>query len=387
MASNPSEHVRLFIPGPVEVRGVHATGGARGAIAAAPDPDRAARRPVARETRGMRQDGGAAGGPGGRPHRVAAYVVGGTVNPFELSCAAEVFARGDGRYRFDVVADRDGPLHSTRGFSILPSATGSAALDHADTVLIPAARDLEHPGDEVVEAVRAAHARGARLVSICSGAFVLAHAGLLDGRAATTHWWYTDELARRFPKVDVRPDVLYVDEGRILTSAGSAAGLDLCLHIVRSDHGAAYANQVARALVTAPHRSGGQAQFIQPPPPPGPTDRGLEQACAWALEHLDADLGIEALAAQAAMSPRTLVRRFRAELGTTPRQWVLAHRVDRARQLLEETDLGVDHVAALVGFASAGSLRPHFRRVTGLSPSEYRERFGQGVAQGQPALR
>lgn len=337
----------------------------------------------------MRHDSGTSaspGGPGGTPHRVAAYVIGGEVNPFELSCAAEVFARGDGHYRFDVVADREGPIRSTRGFGIVPGAFGPAALEQADTVIVPAARDLDHPGEEVVEALRAAHARGARLVSICSGAFVLAHAGLLDGRAATTHWWYTDELARRFPRIDVRPDVLYVDEGRILTSAGSAAGLDLCLHIVRSDHGAAYANHVARALVTAPHRSGGQAQFIEPPPAPGPSDRGLERACAWALEHLDDDLGIDALAERAAMSPRTLVRRFRAELGTTPRQWVLAHRIDRARQLLEETDLGVEHVAALVGFSSSGSLRPHFRRVTGLSPSEYRERFGHTAPRSAPAV-
>ncbi len=321
----------------------------------------------------MRQDSGAAG----RPHRVRALIVGATVNPFELACAAEVFGRDPARYEFSVVSEAAGPIPSSRGFGVLPEPGGVHALDAADTVVVPAVEHFDHPGDAVVDALRRAHARGARLVSICSGAFALAHAGLLDGRPATTHWWYTDDLARRFPTVQVQPDVLYVDAGSILTSAGSAAGLDLCLHLVRKDHGAAYANGVARALVTSPHRTGGQAQFIEPPAVPDAAGKGLEDLCAWALGHLDGDLRIEALAARAAMSTRTLVRRFRAELGISPRQWVLAHRMDRARQLLEETDLPVEQVAAAVGFTSAGSLRPHFKAVTGLTPTEYRERFGE----------
>jgi AraC family transcriptional activator FtrA len=320
----------------------------------------------------MRQDSGS----GGRTHQVTALIVGATVNPFELSCVAEVFARDPERYRFSVVAEADGAVPSTRGFAVLPQPGGLRGLERADTVIVPATEHLDHPGDAVVEALRAAHARGARLVSICSGAFPLGYGGLLDGLAATTHWWYTDELARRFPRARVQPDVLYVDAGSILTSAGSAAGLDLCLHLVRRDHGASYANRVARALVTAPHRTGGQAQFIEPPAVQAAAGRGLDEVCAWALAHLDEDLRIEVLASRAAMSPRTLVRRFRAELGTSPRRWLLAHRIDRARQLLEESDLPVEHVAAAVGFSSAGSLRPHFRDVTGLTPSEYRERFG-----------
>lgn len=328
----------------------------------------------------MRQDPGTVDGSSGsrspdRPHQVTALIIGDTVNPFELSCAAEVFGRSDGPYRFTVVSDHDGPIHSDRGFGIVPDDGGLAALAQADTVLIPAAEHFDPPPADTLAALRTAHARGARIVSICSGAFVLAHAGLLDGRSATTHWWYTDELARRFPRVRVEPDVLYVGDDRIFTSAGSAAGLDLCLHIVRLDHGAAYANHIARALVTSPHRSGGQAQFIEPPAVPDPTGNGLEQVCAWALEHLDEDLTIETLAARAAVSPRSLVRHFRAQLGISPRQWLLAHRIDRARQLLEETDLSVEHVAGLVGFGSAGSLRPHFRSATGLSPAAYRERF------------
>jgi AraC family transcriptional activator FtrA len=320
----------------------------------------------------MRQDSGS----GGAPHRVTALIVGATVNPFELSCVAEVFARGDGRYRFEVVAEADGPVPSTRGFAVVPDSGGLQALERADTVVVPATEHLDHPGPAVVDALRAAHRRGARLVSICSGAFPLGYAGVLDGLPATTHWWYTDELARRFPGARVQPDVLYVDAGDVLTSAGSAAGLDLCLHLVRRDHGAAYANTIARALVTAPHRTGGQAQFIEPPSVPAAAGPGLEEVCAWALAHLDQDLRIEVLASRAAMSPRTLVRRFRAELGISPRRWVLAHRIDRARQLLEESDLPVEHVAAAVGFSSAGSLRPHFREATGLTPSEYRDRFG-----------
>ncbi len=340
----------------------------------------------------MRQDSGTGGRPDDgspdRPHQVTALIIGDTVNPFELSCAAEVFGRADGPYRFNVVSDHDGPIRSDRGFGIVPDAGGLAALADADTVLIPAAEHFDRPPEDTLQALRAAYDRGARLVSICSGAFVFGHAGLLDGRSATTHWWYTDELARRFPRVQVQPDVLYVGDDRIFTSAGSAAGLDLCLHIVRLDHGAAYANHIARALVTSPHRSGGQAQFIEPPAVPEPTGNGLEQVCAWALEHLNEDLTIDTLAARAAMSPRSLVRHFRAQVGVSPRQWLLAHRIDRARQLLEETDLSVEHVAGLVGFGSAGSLRPHFRAATGLSPAAYREQFNppSTIRAPEPAL-
>jgi transcriptional regulator GlxA family with amidase domain len=212
------------------------------------------------------------------------------------------------------------------------------------------------------------------MVSICTGAFALAAAGVLDGRRATTHWRDAALLAERHPAVDVDPDVLYVDEGRVLTSAGVAAGIDLCLHLVRRDHGAQVANDVARRIVVAPHRSGGQAQFVDRPLPDG-VGAGLEATRAWALERLDAPLTVAALAAHAHVSERTFLRRFRAETGTTPLRWLHEHRVAEARRQLEQTDLPVEHVAARCGFGTAVSLRRHFARATRTTPTAYRRAF------------
>ena len=231
------------------------------------------------------------------------------------------------------------------------------------------------PPAAVLEALRAAHARGARVASICTGAFVLAHAGLLDGRRATTHWAYAERLAERYPAVTVDPGVLYVDEGDVLTSAGVAAGIDLCLHLVRRDHGAEVANAVARRIVVAPAprrragavRRGARCRVAD--------EHGLEPTRAWATQRLREPLTVAAMARHAACSERTFARRFRAETGTTPLQWLLRQRVLHARRLLEATDLPVEHVADAAGFGTAASLRAHFRRATATTPLAYRRTF------------
>jgi transcriptional regulator GlxA family with amidase domain len=212
-------------------------------------------------------------------------------------------------------------------------------------------------------------------MTVCSGAFVLAHAGLLDDRRATTHWMYADRLAAAFPRVKVDPDVLYVDEGSVLTSAGTAAGIDLCLHVVRLDHGAAIANAVARRMVVPPHRDGGQAQFVEAAVVDDDGADPLAATLDWALEHLDEPLPVEVLARRALMSPRTFARRFRAATGTTPLQWLLRQRLLRAQQLLETTDLPVDVIAHHCGFGSAAVLRTHFRRALDTNPVSYRRAF------------
>jgi AraC family transcriptional regulator, transcriptional activator FtrA len=232
------------------------------------------------------------------------------------------------------------------------------------------------PGDEILEALRAAADNGARMVSFCSGAFVLAEAGLLDGRRATTHWMYLDAFRARYPRVEVVPDVLWVDEGDRLTSAGSASGMDLSLHIVRTDHGADAADLVARRTVVPPHRDGGQAQYTTPPPvPSGGTP--FAELLDWMVAHLDQDLPVGELAERAAMSERTFARRFRDATGATPHQWLTAQRVARARQLLETTDLTVDAVAARSGLGTAVNLRARLRDAVGVSPSAYRGRFSR----------
>jgi transcriptional regulator GlxA family with amidase domain len=213
------------------------------------------------------------------------------------------------------------------------------------------------------------------MTSICTGAYALAHAGLLDGRRATTHWFFAPELSRLFPDVDVDPDALYIDEGDVLTSAGLSAGIDLCLHIVRADHGERIGSQVARAMVAAPHRTGGQAQFIQRPLPDFAGDGSLEPVRRWALDHLAEPLDVVTLADRAGVSPRTFARRFVAETGTTPLKWLHAQRVLEARRLLEHTDLPIEHVATKSGFGSAPSLREHFRRATKTTPTAYRRTF------------
>lgn len=321
--------------------------------------------------------------PRARRHRLAILALPSVV-PFDLAVPVQVFGypRPDlGEKRYDALVcgthTRKGPgrVQTSSSFS-LNVPHGLDALRRAETIVIPGIDDLTIPiAPAVTRALRAAHARGARLVSICTGAFALAEAGLLDGFDATTHWGDADEFRARYPKVRLDPNVLYVDAGRILTSAGIAAGIDLCLHIVRGDHGAAVANAVARRLVVAPHRSGGQAQFI-PRPVAAPNGNRLEETRAWMLDRLaDTTLTVAAMAAHAGMPVRSFVRRFVAESGTPPLRWLLRQRILAAQQQLELGDAGVDRVATACGFGSAVSLRMHFRRALGTSPVAYRRTF------------
>jgi AraC family transcriptional regulator, transcriptional activator FtrA len=307
---------------------------------------------------------------------------------FEFSCTAEVFGLprpelGPGWYRFETCGVSGGRIRGQYGLSMEVDG-GLERLAAAGTIMIPGWQGIDVPVPApVVGALRKAHSRGARLLSICSGSFVLAATGLLDGRRATTHWRYADELQRRYPRIQVDRNVLYVDEGQILTSAGSAAGLDLCLHLVRRDYGPALANQVARRLVISPHRDGGQAQFLERPVEA--QERGSLSAL---LDKMNRRLGeplpIAELARLAAMSERTFMRRFRETTGMTPADWITRMRVDRARELLESTTLSIDGIAARAGLGTATTLRHHFRKKVGVSPVEYRRRFSQTV---QPSSR
>ena len=314
----------------------------------------------------------------GAVHRVVALALDGVV-AFDLAVPAQVFGhrRAERPWAFVTCTLTPGPVQtSTPGVTLLVDR-GLGALRRADTIVVPGHwhPDREWPA-EVLGALRAADRRGARLVSICTGAFVLAAAGVLDGRRATTHWHETSLLAEQYPAVRVEPGVLFCDEGRVLTSAGVAAGLDLCLHLVRRDHGAEVANAVARRIVMAPHREGGQAQFVpRPVPAAGQVDAGLAPTLDWALGRLDRPLTVGDLARHAAMSERTLLRRFREQTATTPLRWLVAQRVDLARRLLERGDLDVEAVARRCGFGTAASLREHFRRATGTSPAAYRRAF------------
>jgi AraC family transcriptional activator FtrA len=298
---------------------------------------------------------------------------------FEFACAAEVFGfpcpeAGPHWYRFKTFSVDGRAVQTQFGASLAPQA-GLAALRTAATILIPGWKrpDAQVP-HALVRALRAAHARGARLVSICSGVFVLAATGLLDGQRATTHWGYVDHLARMYPDIVIDPDVLYVDGGQILTSAGSAAGLDLCLHLVRRDFNSATANQVARRLVIAPHREGGQAQFVERPMGPRPRD-GLSPLLDALQSTLDAPHTVSSMSAQAHMSERTLIRRFQSATGHTPGQWLLAQRLQLARELLEQSGLPIEAVAQRSGLGSAITLRRHFRNKLDTSPMAYRKRF------------
>ena len=319
-----------------------------------------------------------------RPHRVV-VVAYDRLALFELAIAVEVFGLprpelGIPWYEFVVCSADPGLLRATGGAVQVRGRQGLAALAGADTIVVPGWRDpSETPPRRLLEALRRAHRRGARIVSICSGVFVLAAAGLLHNKRATTHWRYTDILRARYPSIRVEPDVLYVQEGRVFTSAGSAAGLDLCLHLVRLDHGAEIANQVARRLVIAPHRDGGQAQFIAKPLP-ARAGHGLARATDWALGHLDRPLGVDDLAKAAALSPRTFNRRFQTELGTTPHRWLTHQRVLAAQRQLESTRASIDEVAEAVGFGTAQTLRLHFRRILRTSPNAYRRRFATVAA-------
>ena len=311
-------------------------------------------------------------------HRVACLAVDGLA-PFELGVVTEVFALprpelGAGwRYAFALCAERPGPLRMVGGFDVV-APHGLEEVARADTVIVPGVADPHtDPSPAVLDALRAAHARGARMVSICSGAFALAAAGLLDGVEAATHWRYAALLRERFPAVRVDDGVLYVDGGQVLTSAGTAAGIDLCLHLVRADHGADVANRVARRMVVAAHRDGGQAQFIERPVPRAAGDDPVGRAIEHALAHLGEPLTVGDLARRAHLSPRQLERRFRAATGTSPGRWLISQRVEASLPLLEAGD-GVEDVAGAVGFTPAG-YRRHFRSRLGISPSAYRQRF------------
>ncbi|WP_454855931.1 helix-turn-helix domain-containing protein [Promicromonospora soli] len=312
-------------------------------------------------------------------HRVVA-LLNEPQSPFELSCAAEVFDTAlpgePARYSFGICAERPGALRTTIGYSVLVDA-GLEALREADTVVVPGWQPPEAAAPEaVLEALRAAHRRGARVVAICTGAFVLAQAGLLDGRRATTHWRNAARLAEDHPEVQVDEDVLYVDHGDVATSAGSGAGIDLCLHLVRSDHGAAYAAQVARNMVLPPHREGSQLQYATQPAP-ARADASLAPLLEWAASRLDTPLTLSRLAEHAGLSSRTLARRFAEQLGISPGQWLLRQRLDAARVLLEQTCLPVEAIATRVGLTSAVNLRRRFRAHLGTTPGAYRRTFSE----------
>jgi AraC family transcriptional regulator, transcriptional activator FtrA len=258
---------------------------------------------------------------------------------------------------------------------------GLSELRHAQTVVVPAWRDVEEdPPAELVGALRRSYERGARIVSLCSGAFVLAAAGLLDGRRATTHWMYAEALADRFPAVDVDPNVLYIDQGRILTSAGTAAGIDLCLHLVRLDHGAEVANAFARCMVVPPHRDGGQAQYVRMPIAESPGEGPLRKTLAWTSANLGEPITVSDMAHHARMSARTFARRFREVTGSTPLRWVLNQRILAAQRRLESSDDPVERIAQDCGFGTGATLRFHFGREMGVSPTRYRGTFKQNTA-------
>jgi transcriptional regulator GlxA family with amidase domain len=308
-------------------------------------------------------------------HRVGVLVLDGA-KALDVGIAAHVFAKRPSMpYEVQVCGERRGVIEGWNGLAYAVSH-GLETLEWADTILVPGYRN---PADTVtspvvLDALRAAHARGARIAAISTGAFTLAAAGLLDGRRATTHWHYTHILQERYPEVDVDENVLFVDAGDVLTSAGAASGIDLCLHLIRRDHGVALANHVARRLVSAPYRSGGQAQYV-PRSIPEPLGDAFANTRAWALEHLDEGLSLAALAKQANVSPRTFSRRFSADTGLTPMQWVLRARIDRARELLERSDLSITQIAEATGLGSDTNLRRHFGSIVGTSPTAYRSVF------------
>ncbi|MFW5415979.1 helix-turn-helix domain-containing protein [Nocardiopsis sp. CNT-189] len=309
---------------------------------------------------------------------------------YELSIPCTVFGKpqpdlADPWYELRLCGAGAGPGGSGAGLSVR-TPYGLDGLEGTDTVVVASVPDacVEEGAPvppDLVAALRRAHAAGARMVSLCTGAFALAEAGLLDGRRATAHWMHTAQLARRFPEVRVDDSVLYVDDGDVLTSAGLTAGLDLCLHLVRRDLGAHVANQLARRMVVPAHRPGGQAQFVDLSVPPS-DDAGLAPVLEWAREHLDRPLAVADLARRAAMSPRTFYRRLQAATGATPLQWLLDQRLARAQSLLEATDLPVERIGELSGLGSANNLRHHFTKRVGVTPGEYRRAFPRG---GRPA--
>ncbi|HEX3382643.1 MAG TPA: helix-turn-helix domain-containing protein [Paraburkholderia sp.] len=318
--------------------------------------------------------------PDHAPRQIVAVVAFDRISPFHLSVPCVVFGedrRGGGVPAFDfrVCAAETGALATTAGFSIAVTH-GLEALADAHTIIVPSWRDPdETPPAALLDALRAAHARGALLVGLCLGAFVLAAAGILDGRPASTHWAWADDFARRYPRVRLDPDVLYVDDGDVLTSAGTAAGLDCCLHVLRKICGTRAANHVARRLVVSPHRQGGQAQYVQQPMPPNPRGDRLSGLLDWVSGNLAAPHTLDTLAARALMSRRTFTRRFRLATGTTVGAWLLAQRLARAQQLLESTEESVEAIATSAGFGSAASLRQHFADALRTSTTAWRREF------------
>lgn len=300
------------------------------------------------------------------------------ISPFHLSVPCVVFGdRHPGLPIFDfrVCGLESGPLRTTAGFAVL-AAHSLAGLADADIVIVPSWRDIgETPPAELLTALQAAAARGATVVGLCLGAYVLAAAGLLDGRQATTHWAYAADFAARFPAVRVDPEVLYVEDGQLLTSAGTAAGLDCCLHLLRQRFGSEQTNAVARRLVVPPHRQGGQAQFIERPLPASPRDSRLGELLDWLRAYLDVAHTLDSVAARALMSRRSFSRHFRQLIGGTLQEWLLAERLALAQRLLEASAHSIDTVASLAGFGSPASLRAHFRRAYGISPSAWRQNF------------
>ncbi|MBV9208456.1 MAG: helix-turn-helix domain-containing protein [Actinobacteria bacterium] len=334
-------------------------------------------------------------------HNVAVVVVHGFL-PFEFGTICEVFGvdrSDDGlpSYEFAVVAGEPAPLRAHNEFTIQPP-WGLERLAEADLIALPAVgddrlrldcRQARPPAgpdaprpfpEDLLEALRRAVARGARVLSVCSGAFILGEAGLLDGRRCTTHWRNAAELARRYPQAKVDPDVLYVDDDPVITSAGTAAGIDACLYLVRKEQGSRVANGIARRMVVPPHRDGGQAQYVDQPVAPS-CDGTLRDLLEWLRAHLDQPLSVRQLAARANMSERTFARRFVQDTGTTPQRWLIGQRILLAQQLLEETDQTVDAIADRAGFGNATALRHHFRAWRGTTPNAYRRLF-----RGDPRL-
>lgn len=327
---------------------------------------------------------------GRRRRETVAVLIFGGAPIFESSIPLSVFGvdrqdAGVPRYRLLVCAGEEGPLATTGGLT-LTAPYGLDALGRAGTIVVPAWRSISQaPPVEAIAALRKAHQEGARIIGLCTGAFVLAAAGLLDGRPATTHWMYAPTLAKRYPRVHVDPRELFVDDGDVLTSAGTAAGIDLCLHVVRTDHGAEAANALARRLVVPARRPGGQAQYIDRSLPEEIGNDPLAEVVTWALENLNQQFDVEALAARAYMSRRTFDRRFRSLTGSAPLQWLITQRVLQAQRLLETSDLSVDEVARRCGFRSPVALRGHFRRQLGVSPAVYRTNFRSRRPQSQAA--
>ena len=310
--------------------------------------------------------------------RNVAVVIMDGVAPFELGVLCEVFGTdrtddGFPGYRFDLCSPGGTPVRAKPGFAITPGAD-LAPLEDADLVAVPAHSGHTAP-EPVLAALRRAASRGAHVLSVCSGAFLLGEAGLLDDRECTTHWRYADDLQTRFPRAKVRCNNLYVHDGNLLTSAGTAAGIDACLHLVRQEHGSEIATKLARRMVVPPHRDGGQAQYIEAPIPRTPDAPTLEPLLSWLMANLDRPVTVEDLAARCHMAPRTFARRFRAETGTTPHDWLTGQRVLLARRLLEETDMPVESVAGRSGFGDAATLRHHFSRRVGATPHAYRSTF------------